>query len=223
LTDNLSQPQLPVIEEEDDEQEEKSGCISGFFEYLEAAVFAIAVVMFVFTFIFRQAVVEGQSMENTLIEKDRLIVTNLFYTPKTHDIVVIDNYEGHVFVPETNALMTTKGLNESEGITEDLHKSIVKRVIALGGQTVDIDFQTGTVKVDGVVLDEPYIKAATKNNWSGFEYPMTVPEGYVFVMGDNRPHSTDSRAAQIGFVAEGDIMGHVVFRISPFDKMGKID
>ena len=158
--------------------------------------FAFFTVILVFTFLLRIAVVSGESMLPTLQDKDRLIVSYLFYTPKNGDIVIVD--------------------------CEDsiLDKVIVKRVIATAGQTVDIDFDAGTVKVDGAVLEESYINNLTQLDEGAHEYPVTVPEGCVFVMGDNRMNSTDSRSPLVGFVPVDDILGKVVLRIFPFSSIG---
>ncbi|WP_277217314.1 signal peptidase I, partial [Ruminococcus callidus] len=91
-------------------------------------------------------------------------------------------------------------------------------IIATGGQEINIDFATGEVTVDGEVLDEPYIRELTANQEDGFaSYPVTVPEGYYFVMGDNRNNSTDSRSQFVGFVPRDAILGKAIFRISPDD------
>ena len=135
-------------------------------------------------------------MQQTLIEPDRLIVSKLFYTPKQGDIVVL----------------------RKESFKDD---AIIKRVIAVGGQTVDIDFTEGVVYVDGVALDEPYVNAPTYDP-EDFTEPVEVPEGCIFVMGDNRNHSTDSRDARIGVVDNRYIIGKALFRITPVNRFGAI-
>lgn len=169
-------------------------------EWVEAISISIMLVLLVFTFIIRQVVVEGESMAPTLETGDRLIISHLFYTPKQGDIIVI-NCEGE----------------------EKLNKTIVKRVIALEGQTVDIDFDTGTVTVDGVELEEDYVKEITTRNDGNFEYPVTVPEGCIFVLGDNRNHSTDSRSSMVGFLDENAVLGKVILRIYPFKSFGTVE
>ena len=104
---------------------------------------------------------------------------------------------------------------------EFLEEPIVKRVIATEGQTVDIDFDTGEVSVDSKVLDEPYISTPTQRD-EGVSFPVTVPEGMAFVMGDNRMNSTDSRSEKIGMIDTRYILGKAVFRIYPFDRIGFI-
>ena len=105
----------------------------------------------------------------------------------------------------------------------DASRPIVKRVIATEGQTVDIDFSTGEVRVDGEVQDEPYINEPTLTNFDdGLTYPVTVPEGCVFLMGDNRNHSSDSRYAPIGCVETDNILGKVILRIFPFSRIGRV-
>lgn len=99
---------------------------------------------------------------------------------------------------------------------------MVKRVIATEGQTIEIDFDRGRVYVDGELLDEPYIAEPTHNQLD-FQGPQTVPEGCVFVMGDNRNASSDSRRAQIGMVDERLIVGKVLLRVFPFDSIGVPD
>ena len=103
-------------------------------------------------------------------------------------------------------------------------KRIVKRLIAQPGQTVDIDFDAGIVYVDGKALDEPYTNTPTnKQVDSALPLPLTVPEGYVFVLGDNRNASSDSRSCLVGLVEKKDILGKVLWRIMPLSKIGKIE
>ena len=193
----------------DEQQENKQENIKIFiFDWLEVLVHAIIAVVICFSFFFRIATIDGPSMENTLLNGERVIISNLFYEPKVGDIVVISrNKENSVFT-----------MNES-------NTPIIKRIIATEGQTVDIDFEQGVVYVDGIALDEPYTKTPTNRKWD-IEFPVTVDEGCIFVLGDNRNDSLDSRDARIGEYGMIDtryILGHAVYRIFPFDKIGKLD
>ncbi|MGN0642934.1 MAG: signal peptidase I [Huintestinicola sp.] len=180
-----------------DKNKENGTPYEEFLEWVETIIFAFFAVILIFTFLLRQANVDGESMLPTLNDGERLIVHHLFYTPEAGDIVIVD--------------------------CEGLDKAIVKRVIATEGQAVDIDFETGEVKVDGTVLQEDYILDLTKRDEEGHDYPVTVPEGCVFVMGDNRMNSLDSRSAVVGFVPVEDVMGKVVFRFWPLDRIGTVD
>jgi len=169
------------------------------FEYAEMIFTTIAAVMLLFTFVIRPAEVYGSSMYPTLEGGDRLLISKLFYEPKQGDIVVIP----HPNMPPDEP-------------------ALIKRVIALEGQTVDIDFETGDVWVDGELLDEPYINEPTYDQ-QDFEGPLTVPKGEVFVLGDNRNASSDSRSAIFGTFDEDYILGRCIVRIAPFDKMGSVE
>lgn len=164
------------------------------FIYDLVSVFATAIigVAIAFTFVFRTIGVVGGSMKPTLQSGDRIILSAFIDEPEYGDIVV------------------TCQPNKSPNI-EDV---LVKRVIATEGQTVDIDFTTGIVFVDGVALDEPYVAEPTREREDFYE-PVTVPEGYVFVMGDNRNGSTDSRDRRIGMIRKEYVMGKALFRIKP--------
>lgn len=166
------------------------------FEWLETVAFSLVAVVMVFTFVFRIVGVDGESMQNTLYNGDRLIISHLFYQPKAGDIVIIT---------QPNAV----------------NKPLVKRIVAVGGQTVDIDTDRGLVYVDGEVINEPYIKEPTvKIPSPPMEFPVTVPEGKVFVMGDNRNHSLDSRSTDVGMIDERYILGKAIFRIYPLNRIG---
>lgn len=195
-----------LAKEEGDEN--KSSLNAFIFDWLEVLVHAIIAVVICFSFLFRIATIDGPSMENTLHNGERVIISNLFYTPKVGDIVVISrNKENSVYT------MT------------DANTPIIKRIIATEGQTVDIDFEEGIVYVDGIALDEPYTKTPTNRKWD-IDFPVTVDEGCIFVLGDNRNDSLDSRDARIGEYGMIDtryILGHAVYRVFPFDKIGKID
>lgn len=170
----------------------KGNLVNDIFDIIESVLFWILILRLIFIFIIGIAQVDGFSMLPTLHDEEKLIYFHLFYEPKDGDIVIINS--------------------------ESLDKTIVKRVIAKEGQTIDIDFETGEVTVDGQVLDEPYINNLTINNTGAFEddeYPLTVPEGHVFVMGDNRQDSKDSRHWQVGYVSEDEIVGKVILRYSP--------
>lgn len=179
--------------------------------FIELIIITLFLMTMIFTYVLRIATVNGDSMKNTLISGDRLITTAFCNSPEQGDIVII--YAGDaVTLDENRNLKINKGLR----------KTLVKRVIAVEGQTVEIDFERGAVYVDSVMLDESYITGLTHMDEGAFtgQYPVTVPKGYVFVLGDNRQVSKDSRSSELGFVAVKNITGKVLMRISPLETFG---
>ena len=161
------------------------------YDWLQCGVSAILCGIFLFLFVGRTIGVDGRSMLQTLHHNDRIIMTNLFYTPRNGDIVIF-------YCP-------TARFGETP---------LVKRVIAVEGQTIDINFDTGDVFVDNVQVYEPYINELTTNR-QNFAGPVTVPEGHIFVMGDNRNNSTDSRSNDVGLVDTRYVLGKVIFVVIP--------
>ena len=164
------------------------------YDWLEIFCLSAVLVILLFTFVGRAATVVGDSMERTLHNGDKVLVSSLLYTPECGDIVVVQKESGYY---------------------ED--ELLIKRVIAKGGQTVTIDFEAWTVSVDGEVIDEPYVRRVMGDMHKGDMTvdTVTVPEGCYFVLGDNRNESSDSRYDTVGFVKKTEILGHAFFRISP--------
>lgn len=180
------------------------------FDIAEAVCISVFVMILIFAYLLRPVTVDGSSMNPTLYDADKLIMWSLGYTPQIGDIVIIDDDKAGHFTDATQ---------QSVEITDGMGIRLVKRVIAVGGQTIDINFDTGEVTRDGVVLDEPYIAELTKRDDYAFTYPITIPEGYVFVMGDNRMHSSDSRNPLVALVPEEQVIGHAVVRFSREDDL----
>lgn len=197
-------------------KEKKGSFWSDVADMLEAVLISVFSIILVFAYILRPVTVEGHSMESTLQNKDKLIMTNFFYTPERGDIVIIDNKESWTYNTEGD-LVSGESL-----ATTGVEKHLIKRIIAVGGETLDIDFETGMLTIDGEVLEEPYINNLTLNDEGAFLYPIQIPEGYYFVMGDNRQHSSDSRHPLVGLVSEEQIMGKAVLRFSPLSNFGGI-
>ena len=166
------------------------------YDWIQCIIFALVFCVLLFVFAVRMVNVVGHSMVPTLEQNDKVVISNLFYHPKQGDIVVL----------RKQTLM---------------EEPIVKRIIATEGQTVDIDFDDGVVYVDGKALDEPYVNEPVHDR-ENFEGKITVPEGCVFVMGDNRNASTDSRDARLDCVDERYIMGRVYFTLFPVKNIGVV-
>jgi signal peptidase I len=208
-------------EPEQEGQSKSKKIIDDICDMVESVLFSIFTVILIFTFLFKVASVIGTSMIPTLEEDDKLIIASAFYNnPKQKDIIIVDSQNAHL-PKDTDGDGVVDDVVESEGI----NKTIVKRVIATAGQTIDIDFSTGNVSIDGEVIHEAYINDLTLLDESKgeFEYPLTIPEGYVFVLGDNRGVSKDSRSCEIGLIDIDDIVGKVVLRISPMEKFGFLE
>ena len=175
-------------------QEQEKTVVRGrdIYDWIQALVGSVLAVVLLFTFVIRLVGVDGHSMLDTLQDNDRLLVVNslLYHNYQYGDIVIL----------------------RKDGAFDN--EPIVKRVIAVGGQTVDIDFDEGIVYVDGAALEEPYIRETTYTA-EGTEFPLTVPEGSVFVMGDNRNGSSDSRDYRLGTVDTRYVIGKAVLLAFP--------
>ena len=167
---------------------------------LLGTILRVLAILFLFLALFcRQVTVDEDSMNDTLENNHRLLVACMGYEPKCGDIVIVSH-----------------GAN--------LPDPIVKRVIATAGQTLEIDSSTGDVIVDGVLLKEDYVKGITmvRSGFDGIRIPKVIPEGYIFVMGDNRENSKDSRSADVGLVPVENVIGKAYARWFPFNKIGNI-
>ena len=199
-----------TAENNETEEEKKSPSpLHSIFEWMELFVYSFVLVLVLMTFLVRHSPVIGSSMYPTLKEKDLLLISDINYTPENGDIIVA----------------------QAPGLGYD--EPIVKRVIATGGQTVDIDFATWTVYVDGEIIEQ-YGKAvddAYQINYienqvmkaGDITFPLEVPEGYIFVLGDNRNGSLDSRRSEVGLVDERMVVGQVFYRIFPLSTFGSLN
>ena len=186
--ETAGQPEEPTPAPETEPKPSLEGAL---YCWAQALIVAVASVILLFTFGVRLIGVSGASMQDTLYTGDQLLVLNtIFCNFKAGDVVVINNYNAQ------------------------LDETLVKRIVAVGGQTVDIDFTKGIVYVDGEALDEPYIKEPTYHD-EGLAFPVTLAEDEVFVMGDNRNHSTDSRSTTLGPVNVGYLQGKALLLIVP--------
>lgn len=163
------------------------------FDLTRTIIFVFAFMSVIFTFIIRDANVVGNSMLDTLHSDDKILMTNFMYKPKCGDIVAI-NAENQI------------------------EKRIIKRVIATEGQTLVVDYSKNAVYVDGIQIDEPYVSSITREPSNPLQIPYVIPEGYIFVMGDNRIISLDSRDKSIGLVSVNDVIGKAQFIVYPFDR-----
>ncbi|MFI3141431.1 MAG: signal peptidase I [Clostridia bacterium] len=188
--------EIDITKIEKEEQTFKNQLIINLYDMASVLTVAIVTIALIFTLVFRVVGVVGQSMETTLYDGDWLIVSAFDFEPEYGQVVIITQ-------------------------PNSFEEAIVKRIIATEYQVVDINFYTGEVYVDGVLLDEPYINNAT-TNYEGIDFPVQVPEGCVFVMGDNRQHSTDSRSDSIGFIDVNYILGVVKYRVFSVDETGAV-
>jgi signal peptidase I len=202
----VSQEDIEIASEaapEDLKEKKPVKLLDELLEWLESFVFALFVVILIFTFFFRIVLVDGRSMNNTLSDGDKMILSHLFYTPERGDIVVINS--------------------------TFLNKTIIKRVIGIEGDHVVVDYNTNTVTVNGEAISNDCIKEAmydtevfdTSYETSEHVYEYDVPDDCVFVMGDNRNNSKDSRS--IGFVENDTILGKAILRLYPLEMFGRVD
>ncbi len=193
----MSRKEKKAAEKAEEAVEQQESMRVDLYEWIQSLMTALVICMAIFIFIIRVIDVSGSSMFPTLHDGDKMLVSNLFYTPHAGDVVVFktDRYD-----PE---------------------RALVKRVIATEGQEISIDFDRGIVYIDGLPVEEDYIAELTKTKLD-FIGPQTVPEGCMFVMGDNRNASTDSRKKEIGMVDQRMLLGRAYYVVFPLSDTGWI-
>ena len=210
-----------IIDQDDAVESEKAGKkevfkgkkVKDIFDWVDTIVVALVAVVIIFSFFFRIATIVGPSMQNTLFAGERVIISNLFYEPEFGDIIVVSRNADNSIYGNTSG-----------------NEPIIKRVIATEGQWVDINFDTGEVFVGPDLsnmqkLDEPYTKTPTNKRYD-IDFPIYVEEDCVFVLGDNRNDSLDSRSSTIGedgLINKKYILGKAMLRIWPFDVFGGLE
>lgn len=181
---------------DEDSNPVSTGFSAEIYNWSKELVLCVILVVLVFVFVVRIVGVVGTSMLPTLHDDDRVVLlSNVIYNPKAGDIVVL--------------------------ASKDSDELLVKRVIAIEGQTVDINFETHEVWVEGQLQDEPYINEPTAAS-SDVKFPVSVPEGCIFVMGDNRNASLDSRSSRVGMIDERKVLGKVLLVIYPLNRLGTV-
>ena len=200
--DSVTESENPVDKEQKTEDgKTESKPFSEALDWVNSIVYAVVAMLILNLFLFRSITVSGDSMNNTLVDGNKVILTNFFYSPSYGDIVVVQ---------------ANKLVNKNTGMYGE---PIIKRVIAVEGDTVRIDFTAGEVYVNDNLLEEDYIKDLThlrSRDWMESGKTYTVPDNCVFVMGDNRNVSNDSRnLVDVGFIDENMIMGRAIVRFSP--------
>lgn len=199
MSDETLTPQEPHTPSE---QGEKGSFKLDLFFWIQALAVALVCLILTFSLAGRVIRVVGSSMVPTLHEGDLMLLQSIGYTPKQGDVVVLRK-------------------------SSFMNDPIVKRVIAVGGQHVSIDYNANTVTVDGTVLDEPYIlelmQDPTFHHFGTYQSEIDVPEGSIFVMGDNRNNSSDSRDISLGTVDERYVLGRVLCVLLPFSSFGVVN
>lgn len=209
--ENEPESEAAEIEEavENNEKKTKNNLVADIIDVAESTITTIFVIMLVFTYLLHPVNVKGESMMPTLRDTDRILMSTVFFNLEYGDIVIVDNDMAYDL--DANGEPVAVNIDGKQ-----LNECIIKRIIAVGGQTIDI--RDGKVYIDGKELDEPYVvKGALTNPMSGFDnnYPITIPEGYYFVMGDNRQHSSDSRHPDVGLIKKSQVYGKAIMRYSP--------
>lgn len=192
-------PEEGEAQQEGKKKKEKDPPDVAIYTWLRELTRCMVFVVLLFVFVVRLMTVDGDSMLPTLRNGEMVLLLSgaMYQEPENGDIVV-------AYIPL-------------------MGKPLIKRVIATEGQTVDIDFTTHQVWVDGELLDEPYISEPIADPESGLAFPQTVPEGHIFILGDNRNNSRDSRDIIVGMVDTRCIMGKVLARVAPMDAIGKVE
>lgn len=200
MDDQAMLPNEPQQEPRQDAPEEKGSYKLDLYFWMQALAMALIFLILTFTLVGRVIRVEGSSMLPTLHENDLMLLQSVAYTPKQGDVVVLRKSS---FMPVP----------------------IVKRVIAVGGQHVTVDYANHCVYVDGVALDEPYINEIMRDPVSPLltVLDVDVPQGSIYVMGDNRNHSSDSRDERLGTVDTRYILGRALWVLVPFGHFGAIE
>lgn len=176
---------------------QEKGFLQGFIDWFETLVVSLSVVSVALLFLCSVVYVDGSSMRPGLNHLDRLVIVSAYFPVKRGDVVVVRR--------------------ESD-------KPLVKRVIATEGQTVDIDYEKGVVLVNGRELEEPYVLEDTKiSTAETIPFPAKVPEDHIFVMGDNRNDSQDSRNKDIGMIHKDQLIGRACLRVFPLDQFGLVE